>query len=219
MNNPKARNHAELSPVGGTLHPLQIVSQEGIYSGSCVHDRVGKHSCGVANRVAFLHSVPNVFEDEEIRVVMADEELKMQSDGGLARQDLIQFRPPRLILRSVPWFHFRRFNCRHSRGFCLSGSVLLHCGLAPLSFTCCCRFFCCGLSSIGCRLRLWGRWCWWSRWCGAHCDPVTSLDEKLVNLVLEQIVCDLVCEQRLILSAENELVENVCNSCVVFKEH
>ncbi len=87
MDDPKPSSCTELAPVGGPPQPLQVLPQKSVNCCAAVHHRVGKDYSTVAHTIAHFHRSLHVLQDLGISLVVREEELQLQPDGCLARND------------------------------------------------------------------------------------------------------------------------------------
>lgn len=82
----------EFGPVGRPAEPVEVRSEERVRGCSSVHERVRKSDGRVVHRGARLEGFLSVLEDEEVRVVVLEEEVKVQPDRLLAGKDRSEVR-------------------------------------------------------------------------------------------------------------------------------
>mmetsp|Transcript_62041 Transcript_62041/g.147836 ORF Transcript_62041/g.147836 Transcript_62041/m.147836 type:complete len:428 (+) Transcript_62041:1394-2677(+) len=87
-----ARGGRELGPVCRPLQPVHVLRHKRVHRGAAVHDRVGEDGRLVGHRVARLDRRLDVVEEEHVGLVVAVQELEVDPDRRLARQDLLEFR-------------------------------------------------------------------------------------------------------------------------------
>lgn len=63
MNDAKTCSCTKLGPIGCSGQPVQVVSEEGVYSCARVHNGIGKNHCPVTHAIAGFYAVLQVFED------------------------------------------------------------------------------------------------------------------------------------------------------------
>mmetsp|Transcript_34942 Transcript_34942/g.58742 ORF Transcript_34942/g.58742 Transcript_34942/m.58742 type:complete len:200 (+) Transcript_34942:2025-2624(+) len=187
---------AKLRPIGGTREPLQVLPEEGVYGGPCVHERVGEDGRRVAHRVARLNGILDPLQDEQIGMVVAREKLQVEADGGLAAQDRRQLRPAVLVhgqKARVGWV-------RRDGGDGGGGGDGLHLCVHRI------HGFRRGGPVLGRGLRRGLHRCERFRRCGPKRHLIPNLHQELLDLVLAQVEADLVREQRVIRTPADELV-------------
>mmetsp|Transcript_19739 Transcript_19739/g.59880 ORF Transcript_19739/g.59880 Transcript_19739/m.59880 type:complete len:217 (+) Transcript_19739:2112-2762(+) len=116
----------ELGPVGRTREPLEIVTKEGVSSRARIHDGVREHDGGVRERVALVGALLHLGEDEVIRLVGAHEELEVERDECLAREDEPQVGARLRRLRRGDGAFVRRLGC------CCRRHLVQHCAQESL---------------------------------------------------------------------------------------
>mmetsp|Transcript_19370 Transcript_19370/g.33443 ORF Transcript_19370/g.33443 Transcript_19370/m.33443 type:complete len:204 (-) Transcript_19370:895-1506(-) len=121
----------ELGPVCGTTQPVQVLTQECIHSGACMHECVGEDGGAVSHAVARVHCGLDVLQNLDVRLVVLVEKVKVKRHRGLARKDVFHFAK----LGRVRKVSVACYSLRSSR----QQGICLHAGGLFASFCSCCR--------------------------------------------------------------------------------
>ena len=79
-----ARGGAEPRPVRRARQPIQILAQKRVHRGTGMHQRVAQHGGAVAHAVPRLHRRADLFQQQQIRVVVREQKLQLKRHGGFA---------------------------------------------------------------------------------------------------------------------------------------